>query len=234
MWYGAPMTATSASPDTTSDASATATSADPQAAAPPPEAAKESAPDDDGEELEPAADGPPPVPTGKPPRPSAAPAAASSDEEPLSVTGHLPAAVWPPTTVADLMTRQVITLKQDEPIGDLEGWMSRFRFRHLPVVDASMKLVGLISRTDLLHACLGVGPAGGPIEKATPETLAGAIMRRGVVTAQPDAALVTACRVMLHEKLGCLPIILEDTTLVGIVTESDFTRLSLELLERKG
>lgn len=183
------------------------------------------------EELEPSPDGPPPVPPTKSKRPSAAPAA---DEEPLSVTGHLPAPVWPPRTVADLMTRQVITLRQDEPIGDLEGWMTRFRFRHLPVVDAAMKLVGLISRTDLLHALLGVGPAGTPIDKATPETLAGAIMRKGVVTARPDAELATACRVMLHEKLGCVPVILEDTTLVGIVTESDFTRLSLELLERKG
>jgi CBS domain-containing protein len=178
------------------------------------------------EELEPAADGPPPVP---PPRKMSAPPPAD-EETPLSVTGHLPVAAWPPTTVADLMTRQVITLDENEPIGDLEGWMIRFRFRHLPVVDASKKLVGLITLTDLLHAFLGVSTSGKPIEKATPETLAGAIMRRNVVTGQPDAPLATAGRVMLHEKLGCLPIILEDTTLVGIVTETDFIRLGLELL----
>lgn len=178
------------------------------------------------EELEPAADGPPPVP---PPRKVSAPPPADQDA-PLSVTGHLPVAAWPPTTVADLMTRQVITLDENEPIGDLEGWMKRFRFRHLPVVDATKKLVGLITLTDLLHAFLGVGTSGKSIEKATPETLAGAIMRRNVVTGQPDAPLATACQVMLHEKLGCLPVILEDTTLVGIVTETDFIRLSLELL----
>jgi CBS domain-containing protein len=38
---------------------------------------------------------------------------------------------------------------------------------------------------------------------------------------------------MLHEKMGCLPVILEDTTLVGIVTESDFARLALEILSRQ-
>ncbi len=183
----------------------------------------------DAPELEPAADGPPPVPPAR--KRSTSPPPPDGDA-PLSVTGHLPAAVWPPTTVADLMTRQVITLNENEPISDLEGWMKRFRFRHLPVVDASMKLVGLITMTDLLHALLGVSTSGKPIEKATEATLAGAIMRRNVVTGQPDAPLATACRVMMHEKLGCLPIILEDTTLVGIVTETDFIRLSLELLER--
>ena len=182
---------------------------------------------EDAPELEPAADGPPPVP---PPIKRSAPPPA--DEEPLSITGHLPAAVWPPKTVADLMTRQVITLHENEAIGDLEGWMQRFRFRHLPVVDASMKLVGLITRTDLLHAFLGISTAGKPIEKANGDTLAGAIMRRNVVTGDPEAPLATACRVMLHEKLGCLPIVLADTTLVGIVTETDFIRLSLDLLER--
>lgn len=221
------MNGTPDSPDAASDASAPAPAA-PSA----PEAATSPATEpDDAEELEPLPDGPPPVPTkSKSSRPAPA---GLAEEEPMSVTGHLPAAVWPPVVAADLMTRQLITLREDEPIGDLEGWMSRFRFRHLPVVDASGKLVGLITRTDLLHACLGVGPAGKPIEKATEKTIASAIMRRGVVTGRPDATLITAVRVMLHEKLGCLPIILEDRTLVGIVTESDFTRLALELLERK-
>lgn len=162
--------------------------------------------------------------------------ATGDDEEdtpaPISVTG-LPARAWPPRTVADLMTRKVITLGQNEPIGDLEAWMERFRFHHLPVVDAAMKLVGLITLSDLLHATLGIGPDGKPIEKAAAGTPASAIMRKGVVTGHPDAPATTACRVMLHEKLGCLPIILEDDTLVGIVTHTDFTRLALDVLERQ-
>lgn len=161
---------------------------------------------------------------------------ATDDDEdtpaPISVTG-LPARTWPPRTVADLMTRKVITLGQNDPIGDLEMWMERFRFHHLPVVDATMKLVGLITLSDLLHATLGIGPDGKPIEKAAAATPASAIMRKGVVTGHPDAPATTACRVMLHEKLGCLPIILEDDTLVGIVTHTDFTRLALDVLERQ-
>jgi CBS domain-containing protein len=193
----------------------------------PPEAASASAaaPEAGGEtELEPAGDGPPPVPKARP--------AADDTPAPGSVTGKLPASSWPPKTVTDVMTRQVITLQESEPIGDLESSMKHFRFRHLPVVDASMKLVGLITLTDLLHAHLGVGPDGQAITKADATTPASAIMRRNVVTAHPDAPVATACRVMLHEKLGCLPIILDDAKLVGIVTQTDLVRLSLEYLER--
>ncbi len=164
---------------------------------------------------------PPPVPTRK------------SDSPPPLNVANLPPRASPAVTVGDLMTRKVITASEHEPIGDLEVWMSRFRFRHLPVVGAGMKLVGLITRTDLLHAALGTAPDGKPTPRADAQTLAGAIMNKNVVTARLDAPLVTALSVMLHEKLGCLPVVLEDNTLVGIVTDTDFNKLALELLERR-
>lgn len=144
----------------------------------------------------------------------------------------LPPREWPPKTVADIMTRKVITLLETEPVGELEEWMTRFRFRHLPVVGAGGKLVGLITRTDLLHAMLGRGPAGQPIEPANAATPASAIMNRNVITAHPDAALNTACRAMLQEKLSCLPVIADDQTLVGILTDTDYVRLAAEVLDR--
>lgn len=149
---------------------------------------------------------------------------------PLGVTATLPAPIWPPRTVADLMVRKIITVREDEPIGDLEKLMQKFRFGHLPVVGAQMKLVGLITRTDLLHAQLGKMPEGAPQTKVEESTLAGALMRKNVVFAKLDTSITTTAQVMLANKLPCIPIVLDDLTLVGIVTESDFVRLSLELL----
>jgi CBS domain-containing membrane protein len=176
-------------------------------------------------EIEPGPGEPPPVPKR--------PAAKEEEPEPLSVTHGIAARVWPPKVVGDLMSRKVITVEEHEPIGDLEAWMKRFRFHHLPVVTTGMKLVGLITRTDFLHAALGTTPDGKSVEKVDEKTPAGMIMRKNVVTGTPDAPLTTACRVMLSEKLGCFPIILEDGTLVGIVTHTDFARLALAMLERK-
>ena len=110
------------------------------------EAANASAPEEEAPELEPSPDGPPPPP---PIKKRSAPPPPADEEQPVSVSGRLPAAEWPPKTLADLMTRQVITLKEKEPIGDLEGWMKRFRFRHLPVVDEH-GLCGMITIGDLL------------------------------------------------------------------------------------
>jgi len=157
----------------------------------------------------------------------------SEPPSPLSVHDGLPARKWPPSVLADLMTRQLIAIGENEQLGDLEGGMKRFRFRHLPVVGEAGKLVGLISRTDFLHAALGTAPDGKPTtEKVDEKTTARTIMRRSVVTARVDTPIETACRVMLQEKLACLPVVGEDSTLLGIVTETDFVKLTLDLIER--
>jgi CBS domain-containing membrane protein len=184
-------------------------------------------------EIEPGPGEPPPVPkakSGAPPAPDKRPSDAPA---PLSVA-DLPPRAWPPQTVGDLMTRKVITVQENEPLGDLEGWMTRFRFRHLPVVGAGVKLVGLITRVDYLHALLGTLPDGKATPRADDSTPAYVVMNKNVVTARIDSPIVTALQVMLHEKLGCLPVVRDDNTLVGIVTETDFARLALELLQKQG
>lgn len=176
-----------------------------------------------------------PVPAIAPPLPRSMRPKSAKDlaSQPLGVTATLPAPVWPPRTVADLMVRKIFTVREDEPIGDLEKLMEKFRFGHLPVVGAQMKLVGLITRSDLLHAHLGKLPDGGLATQIDANTLAGTLMRKNVVFAKLDTSITTTAQVMLANKLPCIPIVLEDLTLVGIVTESDFVRLSLEFLGGK-
>jgi CBS domain-containing protein len=157
--------------------------------------------------------------------------AKDSTSEPLGITANLPPPSWPPKVVADLMTRKIITVRQGDPIGELDAYMQRFRFRHLPVVAEGMKLVGLITRTDLLHAKLGTRPDGTaapPVDASTP---AEAIMRMNVVVARLDSPLSTACRAMLKNQLSCLPVALEDGTLVGILTMTDFLKVVLALFQ---
>lgn len=171
-----------------------------------------------------------------PPPPSLRPKSESpAKKEPLGLTAtaKLPAPAWPPRVVADLMTRKIITVGQDEPIGNLEGGMQHFGFHHLPVVGSDMKLVGLISLIDLLHAKLGATPDGKPAPTVDATTTARTIMRKNVVIARLDSPLSAACQVLLQKKLTCLPVALEDGTLVGIITQRDFLKLALALLENK-
>jgi len=136
-----------------------------------------------------------------------------------------------PQTVADVMTTEVITLGENDNLHHVEEGMQRFRFRHLPVVSEG-KLVGLITLRDMLHASsssLSADRADRDVlihERA----LAHMVMQKNVLSVRPDLPLVEAAQTMWDEKLGCLPVTQEDSTLLGIVTEADFLKLSIELL----
>ena len=54
------------------------------------------------------------------------------------------------TTVAEIMTAQVVQAKSNDSIEDCMGLMTEHRNRHLPVVDGG-KLVGVISIGDLVR-----------------------------------------------------------------------------------
>lgn len=52
--------------------------------------------------------------------------------------------------VEDVMTRTVKTVREDQSLLDLVPVLSDFGFHHLPVVDASDRLVGMITQSDLI------------------------------------------------------------------------------------
>lgn len=136
-----------------------------------------------------------------------------------------------PLLVREIMTRKVMTLYPEENLDKIEEAMDRFRFRHVPVIDQG-KLVGLVTHRDLLRASASALEHGAEQRTKTirERTFVQTIMQRDVVTAREDMPLIDAARLMLDQKLGCLPVTQADGTLVGIVTQSDFLRLSIELL----
>lgn len=63
-------------------------------------------------------------------------------------------------TVADHMTsRNLVTVREDDDIRDVIGRMGETGLRRLPVVDASHRIVGIVSRADL-EVELGAPGAG--------------------------------------------------------------------------
>src|SRR5262245_45309055 len=53
--------------------------------------------------------------------------------------------------VSDVMTRQLRTISSDTPLKEVVSLMERYHIKRLPVVDNG-KLVGIVSRANLLHA----------------------------------------------------------------------------------
>ena len=46
------------------------------------------------------------------------------------------------------------------------------------------------------------------------------VMVTGVITISPDTEVCEATKMMIEEKIGCLPVV-EDDRLVGLITETD-------------
>jgi CBS domain-containing protein len=110
--------------------------------------------------------------------------------------------------------------------------MLHFRFRHLPVVDEG-KLVGLITHRDMLRVAASIAEPGGDVKthNIKERLFARDVMARELVTAREDMPIADAGLLMWNSKLDCLPVVSDDGVLVGIVTEADFVKLALKLLE---
>jgi CBS domain-containing membrane protein len=134
--------------------------------------------------------------------------------------------------VADLMSTDLVTLTEDETLDHAQRCMARGRIRHLPVVRQG-RLVGLITHRDLLAASFSIFAE---VERNEQRRIFDTIrvveaMHRDVVTVSPDLKAAQAARILLENKYGCLPVVDAENNLVGIVTEADFLRLTVRLLQ---
>jgi CBS domain-containing membrane protein len=134
-------------------------------------------------------------------------------------------------SVADLMTRDVVTLTEDESLAHAQRCMARGRIRHLPVVREGM-LVGLVTHRDLLAASFSIFAEVETSEQRRVFDTVRVVeaMHRDVVTVSPGLPVSKAARILLENKYGCLPVVDDDQLLQGIVTEADFLRLTVQLL----
>ena len=139
-----------------------------------------------------------------------------------------------PRVVADIMTRDLITVHEEDNLQEVQSDMNIFRKRHLPVVDGD-RLVGLLSHRDLLRMSTGSLERNSFMDaidaERKGETFVAEVMTRDLVTTTPQTPLAEAARTLANSFHGCLPVVDEQDRLVGMVTEHDFVLLAARLLE---
>ncbi len=124
--------------------------------------------------------------------------------------------------VSDIMTAKPVTIHQDQTLRQALEIMETHNFRHLPVLNSDKQLVGIISDRDCRMAL------NSPYilrERWQDEALADQLRVRTMMTPapiviEPEAEADEAARLMLNNRVSCLPVIRSET-LVGIVTTSD-------------
>lgn len=132
--------------------------------------------------------------------------------------------------IANVMTKNPSFVRPDMSVTEVREIMSRENIGKLPVLDKHDRLVGIITKKDLVKA----GPSAATtldmyeisylLSKLTVEK----VMEKHVITVQENEVVEEAARIMADKGVGCLPV-LKDDLLVGIITESDLFRVFVDM-----
>jgi len=134
--------------------------------------------------------------------------------------------------VKDLMTTPVFSLRETDSLQSARALMDLQRIRHIPIVTVDNLFTGLVTHRDVLAATIS------RLAEMDPETQreidAGIplkeIMCTDIKTVDENSSLKVAAQTLLNHKYGCLPVV-HDGQLRGILTEADFLRLTINLMD---
>ena len=134
--------------------------------------------------------------------------------------------------VKDNMVSGPIAIGPDQSVSEAIDLMSENGLHRLPVVDKNGKLAGLItegvitSNTPNNSTSLSVFELNYLLNKLTIKD----IMIKDVITIGKDALLEEAATILRKNDIGCLPVVDEDNTLIGIITHNDIFTAFIDLL----
>jgi CBS domain-containing protein len=154
-------------------------------------------------------------------------------------------------SIADIMQKKVKTIAPDKTLPELERELLRWRIGAMPVVERGGKLVGIVSRSDVvrqlcLERSLGEAMADAYRDQTDASFAAHSessiavevgqrmerlcvrdVMVRDVLTVTPDLPVTKAAQLLIERRIHRLPVV-ENGKLVGIVSSLDFTRIVAE------
>lgn len=129
--------------------------------------------------------------------------------------------------VHDVMSTSPVTVSPDTSVADLLAGFDRHDFNAFPVVDSRGRLVGVVSKLDVLRAFLPGQEATSEANGALAEERVDALMTTDVASVGPEDDLVLAGELMVGARLQSLPVIERRDAapaLVGVVSRGDVLR----------
>lgn len=131
--------------------------------------------------------------------------------------------------VKEVMRTNVICASSDTKATEVKNMMTENNVSKLPVVDNG-KLVGIVTKNDLLKAepssatTLDMFEISYLLSKLTVKK----IMNTKVISVGPNEVVEEAARIMVDNKISCLPVV-DGDALIGIITKSDLFHMFTEM-----
>lgn len=132
--------------------------------------------------------------------------------------------------VRNYMTPNPFTVEPDISFPEAMGILRRKKIRRLPVMEHD-RLIGIVVEEDLLSnqpspaTTLSIHEMYALLERLRVRQ----IMSRPVITVEGICPIEEAARIMVENKIGCLPV-MDGEKLVGIITETDIFKTLVEVL----
>jgi CBS domain-containing protein len=122
--------------------------------------------------------------------------------------------------VEDAMSRQTVTVTPDTTLADLEAIFEKHDFNGVPVLDAETRLIGWVTKLDLLSAFRFDDEHMFPPYADIMKRAVADIMARDVVTVTPRAKLTRVLEKLVDTRAKSFPVV-DDDQVVGIVSRED-------------
>lgn len=126
--------------------------------------------------------------------------------------------------VSEFMLTDLFTVQKDdivELVADLMDWNT---IRYTPVEDNKGNLVGLVTARLILRHFI-------KSKHSKKTAVVSDIMIKEPITVSQDANILEAMKLMREHKIGCLPVV-NGTELVGLISETEFLKITGSLLQR--
>ena len=123
--------------------------------------------------------------------------------------------------ISKLLTREIISINENQIIYDAIKLLSTNKIGALPVINNQMKLCGIISERDIIHAI----SENKRIDFS--QSYINSIMTSKVITCNKDTQSNVLMKIMTTNKIRHIPI-LDKNLLVGIVSIGDVVKRLLE------
>ena len=135
--------------------------------------------------------------------------------------------------VSRSMTRKVITVGPEVGIFEAQELMAESKIRHLPVVDANGRLIGIVTdrdiRSALPYASFKKSPGKAEKEKLSKLQIKD-VMSKNPITILPTYTIQDALMMIQDSKVGALPVVDEENRLKGIISVRDLLRAFINVL----
>jgi len=145
---------------------------------------------------------------------------------PLATTADLEGSEFYAMSVEEFMNTDLFTVEPDDILDLVVEMMNSERLKYIPVEDKNGHMMGLVTSSKTLRHY-----RGSHLWEPDQTTPVRDIMIKNPITIGPNESISTALETMQKNSIGCLPVV-EGTDLVGIITEQDFLKITLHLLNR--